>query len=283
MATCYIVATPIGNLGDFTPRAQETLANVTTIFAEDTRVTGHLLRHFSIHTPLKSLHEHNEVARIESIVTHLDAGHSVAIVSDAGTPLISDPGYKVVTHLREKGYPVIPIPGASALITALSVSGLPTDRFLFEGFLPARSGQRQSRLSPLVDEPRTLIFYESSHRILAMLTDLVALFGAEREAFIGREMTKRFEQYLKGTLGELLTHFTTEKDEKRGEFVVIIKGADRTEEPTKSIETTELLTLLLKEGLPIKQITRIAEALTGGSKNELYQQALALKEQQSLL
>lgn len=277
MSTCYIVATPIGNLDDLSPRAIQTLQNVSRVFAEDTRVSSRLFAHFGIHTPLTSLHEHNEHGRIEQLASLLSEGQSVAIISDAGTPLISDPGYPVVVALRERGFKVIPIPGPSALITALSVAGIPTDRFAFEGFLPAKSGQRRAKLTELIFEERTLIFYESSHRIVAMLEDLAELFGEERTAFVGREMTKRFEDYRTATLGELRNHYRKESGEVRGEFVVVTKGADR-KLAEKGVDGEQLLAILLAEGLPLKQISTVAHKILGQPKNELYQQLLTMRE-----
>ncbi len=279
MATCYVVATPIGNLADLSPRAREVLASVATIYAEDTRVTAHLLTQFGLRVPLVSLHEHNEMERIEPMKAQLERGESVAIVSDAGTPLISDPGFPVVAALREAGFSIIPIPGPSALITALSVSGIPTDRFTFEGFLPPKSGARLNRLEKLSEKSETLIFYESSHRILAMLESAIEAFGADREAFIGREMTKHFESYQQGELSSLLEYFLNHKDEIRGEFVVIIRGKNRTDEPSDehSVNHLSLLNILLDEGLPQKQIVSIAQKVTGLPKNQLYQTILSLK------
>ena len=279
MSTCYVIATPIGNLQDMTPRAVEVLGSVSAIFAEDTRVSARLLVHFGISCPLISLHEHNEMSRVEKIKSFLEAGESVAIISDAGTPLISDPGFTVVRHLREEGFTVVPIPGVSAIITALSVAGIPTDRFTFIGFLPSKKGQRRTELSTLSHVTHTQIFYESSHRILAMLEDLQEIFGESRAIFVGREMTKRFEDYRYGTVKELHAHYLVHEGEVRGEFVVVTSGVEkREEENTSGLDVSQLLQVLLAEKLPLKQISLILHKVTGRAKNELYQELLALKD-----
>lgn len=277
MAICYIVATPIGNLADLSQRALETLKSVAVVFAEDTRVSGRLLSHFGISAKLLSLHEHNERERTAQVVRYLEEGESVAIISDAGTPLISDPGYPVVAHLRQHDFDVIPIPGPSAIITALSVSGLPTDRFTFEGFLPSKKGERVTKLLNLQSEPRTMVFYESSHRITAMLSDAVEVFGEHHPAFFGREMTKHFEEYRGGTLGELLTYLTDHSDKVRGEFVVAIGGVTESESDQSSVSDEALLTALLAEGIPVKQAVKVATKLSATPKNRLYEMALTLK------
>lgn len=275
---CYIVATPIGNLGDISSRALAVLAEVKVIFAEDTRVSGLLLHHFGIKTPMKSLHEHNEGERVALIKGYLEEGEAIAIVSDAGTPLISDPGYLVVNQLRHAGYQVIPIPGPSALIAALSVSGLPTDRFSFFGFLSAKKGERLKQLGALASENRTMVFYESSHRIKAMLKDCIAIFGENHQAFLGREMTKRFESYQKATLSALLLGLEENPKTTRGEFVVILKGVSPQEKVSQNqISNEKILTTLLKNKLPLKQAVTIAAELSPTSKNELYALALQLK------
>lgn len=277
MSTCYVVATPIGNIEDWSPRAIETLKTVDLIFAEDTRHSAKLMQLFNITTPMRSLHDHNEIDRIDEISNLLNDGQSIAIISDAGTPLISDPGFKVVRALREQEQIIIPIPGVSALITALSVSGIATDRFSFEGFLPAKSSGRKSKMDALKKDPRTLIFYESSHRIIEMLKDAISVFGADRYAFIGREMTKHYESYLSNTLEELLTYYQAHSDEQRGEYVVVIEGCPATTtEPTDGIDLQELLEVLLAE-LPLKQAVSIAMKITKLSKNHIYQTALTIQ------
>ncbi|MGB1092022.1 MAG: 16S rRNA (cytidine(1402)-2'-O)-methyltransferase, partial [Oceanobacter sp.] len=202
-ATLYIVATPIGNLSDLTERARQTLNSVDLIACEDTRHTQKLLQHLGLHKPLISVHDHNERDRVEHIRNELVAGKNIALVSDAGTPLISDPGYALVQVLREEGFSVTPIPGPSALITALSAAGLPTDRFIFEGFLPHKSNARKEMLESAAQEPRTLIYYESRHRILASVADMIEVLGEERQACIARELTKTFETWYRGSLGEI--------------------------------------------------------------------------------
>ena len=276
MSTCYVVATPIGNIEDWSPRAIETLKTVDLIFAEDTRHSAKLMQLFSISTPMRSLHDHNETDRIDEILNLLNEDKSIAIISDAGTPLISDPGFKVVRALREHEQKVIPIPGVSALITALSVSGIATDRFSFEGFLPAKSSGRKSKMDALRKDPRTLIFYESSHRIIEMLKDAISVFGEERYAFIGREMTKRYESYISNTLEELLTYYQTHSDEQRGEYVVVIEGSSAEIEQSEGVDLNELLEILLAE-LPLKQAVNIAMKITKLSKNHVYQTALTIQ------
>lgn len=276
MSTCYVVATPIGNIEDWSPRAIETLKTVDLIFAEDTRHSAKLMQLFSISTPMRSLHDHNETDRIDEILNLLNDDKSIAIISDAGTPLISDPGFKVVRALREHEQKVIPIPGVSALITALSVSGIATDRFSFEGFLPAKSSGRKSKMDALRKDPRTLIFYESSHRIIEMLKDAISVFGEKRYAFIGREMTKRYESYISNTLEELLTYYQTHSDEQRGEYVVVIEGSNAETEQSEGVDLNELLEILLAE-LPLKQAVNIAMKITKLSKNYVYQTALTIQ------
>lgn len=278
MSTCYVIATPIGNLQDMTPRAVEVLGSVSAIFAEDTRVSARLLVHFGISSPLISLHEHNEMSRVEKIKDFLAKGESVAIISDAGTPLISDPGFTVVRSLREEGFSVVPIPGVSAIITALSVAGIPTDRFTFIGFLPSKKGQRRTELSKLSHVTHTQIFYESSHRIVVMLEDLQEIFGESRAIFVGREMTKRFEDYRYGTAKELHEHYQANEGEVRGEFVVVTSGVEKREEDSSGLDFSQLLQVLIAEKLPLKQISLILHKVTGRAKNELYQELLALKD-----
>lgn len=266
--TLHVVATPIGNLEDISARARRVLAEVDLIAAEDTRHTQPLLMHFGISTPMLALHEHNEDARAEELVARLLGGASIALVSDAGTPLVSDPGYRLVRAARAAGVVVSPVPGACAAIAALSVAGLASDRFCFEGFLPAKPAARRSRLEALAAEPRTLVFYESSHRIEAMLADCAALLG-EREAVLARELTKRFETVLDGSVAQLAARVAADADQRRGEFVVIIAGAPE--------DTDAALTLgrrafdLLREHLPPSQAARLAAELSGAPRKALYQ------------
>jgi 16S rRNA (cytidine1402-2'-O)-methyltransferase len=270
----YVVATPIGNRADITQRALDILGSVTRILAEDTRHSGNLLRSLGIATPLLSLHEHNEQLQVEPLLARLHAGESLALVSDAGTPLISDPGYRIVRAARQAGIRVVPVPGASALIAALSVAGLPTDRFVFEGFLPTRTAARRARLQMLVAEPRTLVFYEASHRIQECIADMQALFGGEREAVIARELTKTFEQVQRGSLAELGVWLAADDNHRRGEFVVLVAGAPEIEDDEVGADPRRVLEILLRE-LPVKQAAALAAEITGVRKNALYQLALA--------
>ena len=271
----YVVATPIGNLGDFSARAIEVLGQVSRIAAEDTRHSAPLLHRHGIATPMLSLHEHNERERVAQLIAELQSGAAIGLISDAGTPLISDPGFHLVRAARAQGIRVIPIPGACALIAALSAAGLPTDRFVFEGFLPAKSAARRARLETLRNETRTLAFYESSHRIVDTLGDMVAVIGAQRPAVLARELTKTFETIHDGRLDELLTFVSNDANQRKGEFVLLVQGA--ADIPEDAAETGRVLGILLDE-LPVKQATALAERITGVKKNELYTLALSLKE-----
>ena len=271
----YVVATPIGNLEDLSPRARRILAEVQLIAAEDTRHTGALLAHFGIGTPLLSLHEHNEAARTPRLVERLRAGESVALVSDAGTPLISDPGFDLVRAARAAGVTVTPIPGPSAVIAALSVAGLPTDRFVFEGFLPAKSAARRARLETLTTDTRTLVFYEAVHRLKESLADMARIFGEERAALVARELTKLHETLSHGTLAELVAAFDKNSDELKGEVVVLVAGAPAEQSSATNIEAERLLRILLEE-LPVKQAASLAARISGGNKNQLYARAIEI-------
>lgn len=275
----YVVATPIGNLSDITERARSVLGAVDRIAAEDTRHTRGLLSHLGISKPMLSLHEHNEREQSQRLLDLLQAGESIALVSDAGTPLISDPGYHLVRQARAAGFSVVPVPGVSALVTALSVSGLPTDRFRFEGFLPAKAAGRRERLQSLVMETATLVFYESSHRIQACLDDLCVIFGDGREAVLARELTKTFETILGGKLGEMRDSLQQDANQRKGEFVVIVHGAEAGEMAVDEQEIDRMLRILLQE-LPVKQAASLAAKMLGRPKNELYQKALVLKAQE---
>ena len=266
--TLFIVATPIGNLGDLSPRAQQTLREVAAICAEDTRRSGQLLAHFGIATPLLALHEHNEDAIAQKIVARLQAGDSLALVSDAGTPLVSDPGFRLVRAARAAGIKVSPLPGPSALVAALSVAGLPSDRFTFEGFLPAKASARRERLQGLAAEPRTLIFYESSHRIAETLADMAQAFGDERPAVLARELSKLFETVLDGSLGQLRGRVETDPDQRKGEFVVLVQGAGE-DADAKVIEGRRLYARL-KDHLPPSTAAKLAAELSGAPRKELY-------------
>lgn len=271
----YVVATPIGNLADISRRALEVLAEVAVIAAEDTRHTRRLLSYFGIDKPLISLHEHNEAQRLPALLARLEAGGAVALVSDAGTPLINDPGFRLVREARARGLPVSPIPGACSIIAALSVAGLPTDRFVFEGFLPSRASARRRHLEKLCREPRTLCFLESSHRIGAALQDLAAVFGPDRMASLARELTKRYETVRLDTLAGLADWVASQAERERGEFVLVVAGACIEAQPTQPARLSpETVLELLLEELPVKQAARLAARLTGASRNTLYRLAL---------
>ncbi|WP_313493123.1 16S rRNA (cytidine(1402)-2'-O)-methyltransferase [Stenotrophomonas sp.] len=269
-ATLYVVATPIGNLADLSPRAQEVLRSVAAICAEDTRHTGQLLSHFGISKPLVALHDHNEEAMAERVVARLLGGESLAVVSDAGTPLVSDPGFRLVRAARAAGVRISPIPGACAAIAALSVAGLPSDRFVFEGFLPAKGAARRERLNKLAAETGTLVFYESSHRIAESLADMVAAFGAERPAVVARELTKLFETVLDGSLEQLLAKVLADDNQRKGEFVVMVQGAGDDEQAR--IAEGRRLYAKLNEHLPPSTAAKLAAELSGAPRKALYGQ-----------
>ncbi|KSW26335.1 16S rRNA (cytidine(1402)-2'-O)-methyltransferase [Pseudomonas citronellolis] len=276
LGTLYVVATPIGNLDDISARAQRTLREVALIAAEDTRHSIRLLQHFGIETPLAACHEHNEREQGGRFITRLLAGDDVALVSDAGTPLISDPGYHLVRQARAAGIRVVPVPGACALIAGLSAAGLPSDRFVFEGFLPAKTAGRKARLEALREEPRTLIFYEAPHRILECIQDMVEVFGEARQAVLARELTKTFET-LKGLpLGELRDWVAADANQQRGECVLLLAGWEAPEDEGIDAESLRVLDLLLAE-LPVKRAAALAAEITGVRKNLLYQAALERK------
>jgi 16S rRNA (cytidine1402-2'-O)-methyltransferase len=270
--TLFVVATPIGNLEDLSPRARQTLAEVDLVAAEDTRHTGRLLSHLGVKTRQIALHEHNEARVAAAVIEQLKGGKSVALVSDAGTPLVSDPGYRLVRAAHENGIRVAPVPGASAVTAALSVSGLPTDRFAFEGFPPAKQAARRKWLQARAADARTLVFFEAVHRIAATLADMVDVFGADREAFLGRELTKLHEQCVVASLGELLADVNGGRIAAKGEFVVAVGGA--TEAPGSSLEVDRLLAELL-ELVPARQAAAIAARVTGGRRNALYERIIA--------
>jgi len=273
----YVVATPIGNLRDISARALDVLADVDVILAEDTRHSARLLNHYGIATPCRSFHDHNEAHQVARIVSRIADGERVALVSDAGTPLISDPGFRLVAALREQGHAVIPIPGPSAVISALSVAGLATDRFCFEGFLPARTSARRRALQTLSGERRTLVFFESPRRVVETIADLGTVFGPDRPAVLARELTKMHESVISTTLAELLSWLEEHPERCRGEFVIAVAGAsvDDEEHDQVRVSTAELLRVLVAE-LPVKRAVAVAAGLTGAKRNALYQQALAL-------
>lgn len=272
-----MVATPIGNRDDISARAVSVLQSVDLIAAEDTRHSARLMSHFQITTPLVAYHDHGHEAQGERIFAALDEGQDVALISDAGTPLVSDPGFRLVRSARERAYKVIPLPGACAAITALSAAGLPSDRFCFEGFLPAKQSQRRKALDLLVKETRTMIFYEAPHRIIAAVEDLLEVFGAEREATLARELTKTYETVLNGNLGELLAQIKNDINQQKGEMVVVVRGFDGEVQSAQAHEEERVLKLLLAD-LPVKQAASLAAKICGGQRNSLYKKALDLKQ-----
>lgn len=274
----YLVATPIGNMGDISARAREILAAASVVAAEDTRHSGRLLRELGLERPLLSLHEHNERARAAELVARLKAGETVALVSDAGTPLVSDPGYPLVRAAVAAGITVSPVPGPCAAIAALAASGLPADRFCFEGFLPARAGARRERLAELAAEARTLVIYEAPHRIAASLADLASALGQERRACIARELTKLHESFYRGTLGELEERARSDADLRRGESVIMVEGAAAREENGARLDAA--LAVLLKH-LPPSAAAAAAAELTGARRNDAYARALEIAEKPS--
>ena len=278
--TLYVVATPIGNLDDLSPRAREVLARVDLIAAEDTRVTGRLLSHFGITARQTALHEHNEESKATEVIKALKNGKSVAIVSDAGTPLISDPGYRLVRKAHEAGIVVSPLPGPSAALAALSASGLPTDRFVFEGFLPAKKAARRKRLAALDAETRTMVFFESVHRLAACIADMIHTFGAGRAAAIGRELSKMHEQCTSAELASLAAMLADGRVPEKGEFVIVVAGAPAAAQARASLDTDVLLREL-SAVLPGRQAAEIAARVSGAKTNALYRKMLALKSKKA--
>lgn len=274
LGTLFVVATPIGNIADISARAIRTLKDVDLICAEDTRHSQRLIQHYQIDTPMMSLHEHNEVARIDQIARRLQEGQNIALISDAGTPLISDPGFKLVRELRQQGHRISPIPGPSAIITALSIAGLATDSFSFWGFLPAKSSGRIQVFNNLSHHRETLIFYESSHRILDCLKDLYQSMG-DRELVIARELTKTFETILSGKVSDLVEKVAADLDQQKGEFVLMVSGGN--EQPTEMDLATEKLMAALLQELPPNKAAKIAAQVSGLKKKVLYQWALEQK------
>lgn len=271
----YVVATPIGNLDDITLRAIETLRNCDLIAAEDTRHSRQLLNHYQIKTRLISYHEHTDSRDIERLIELLESGTRVSLISDAGTPLISDPGYRLVAMARQKGIAVCPIPGVTALIAGLSVAGLPTDRFVFEGFLPAKQAARCRRLEGLVAESRTIVFYESPHRLRVSLQAMIDVFGQSRKVFLVRELTKRYENHFYGEMESALAW--VDEDNSRGEFVIIVE-ARKQEVSLTSLEEKALETVRLLQGdLPVKRAVAVAASINGVRKNSLYKLYLSKK------
>ncbi|HAD30779.1 MULTISPECIES: 16S rRNA (cytidine(1402)-2'-O)-methyltransferase [unclassified Methylophaga] len=275
-AALYIVATPIGNLADISARAIEVLSSVDVIAAEDTRHSKYLLQHHGIETSTISLHEHNEQQRSELLLSRIAAGESIALISDAGTPLISDPGYRLVNMAREQGIKVIPIPGACAVIAALSASGLSAERFAFEGFLPPKSTARLQALKSLANEPRTLIFYESPKRMVASLQDMLTVFGGDRKACLARELTKMFETIVTLPLAELVDVVINDANHQKGEIVLLVEGQAAVVDSDEA-EEVRVLQILLDE-VSLKQAAAITASILGIKKNKAYEMALKLQQ-----
>lgn len=274
----YVVATPIGNLQDISERAIATLKGVSRIAAEDTRHSARLLSHFGINTPMVALHEHNEREITPQLLDRLAAGDDLALISDAGTPLISDPGFCLVRAARAAGFRLVPVPGPAACIAALSVAGLPADHFVFEGFLPARAAARRRRLEELARERRTLVFHESSHRIIECIADMAEILGGDRPAVVARELTKMFETIESGALGALLDWLQADSDQQKGEFVVLVQGCPAAGDGVLDESARQVLAVLVAE-LPLKQAASLAAKITGLARNELYAQALEMKKE----
>ncbi|MBN3991094.1 MAG: 16S rRNA (cytidine(1402)-2'-O)-methyltransferase [Nostoc sp. NMS2] len=272
--TLYVVGTPIGNLEDITFRAVRILQTVDIIAAEDTRHTGKLLQHFQVKTPQVSYHEHNRTSRIPELLEHLVNNKAIALVSDAGMPGISDPGYELVKACIEAGISVVPIPGPSAAITALSAAGLPTDRFVFEGFLPAKTQQRQEHLESLQTESRTLIFYESPHRLRDTLQDLADVWGSDRQIVLGRELTKLYEEFWRGTIAEAIAHYS--QREPQGEYTLVVAGIPASQPQLTEEELKAELKLLINQGISRSQASRQLAKFTSLPRRQLYQLALSL-------
>jgi 16S rRNA (cytidine1402-2'-O)-methyltransferase len=274
--TLWVVATPIGNLEDLAPRAQRILAEADLVVCEDTRHSGRLLAAFGIKQRLASLHEHNEARVAPGLVERLAAGECLALVSDAGTPLLSDPGYRLVRAAAQAGVTVSPVPGPSALLAALSVAGLPTDRFAFEGFLPARAAARRSRLQALADEPRTLVFFEAGNRVAGLLQDAAECLGADREAVLARELTKLHEQVYRGGIAELAARVCDDPDASRGEMVVLLAGRAEAQAGEGDRALLQQLLPALLEELPPSRAVKLAVKLSGVPRREVYELALRL-------
>lgn len=277
MNTLYIVATPIGNLNDISLRALEILKSVSLIAAEDTRHSQKLLQHCGINTQLIAYHEHNERESVNKLIDILKSGKSIALISDAGTPCISDPGYHLVKAALENHIKVVPIPGACAAISALSASGLPSDHFIFEGFLPTTSTSRKNKLAKLKSETRTLIFYEAPHRIEESVRDLCEIFGPDREVTLARELTKTFETIYKSNLKNLYDFIQKDVNQSKGECVVIVKGISPEELEQHNLDEAKKLVLILLENMPLKKAVKITSELLSMSKNLLYDEALKLR------
>lgn len=273
-----IVSTPIGNLGDISERALQTLRDADYVLAEDTRRARQLLTHFAISQSLVSCHEHNERKRVASVLNDLAEGKTIALISDAGTPLINDPGYQLVSAVRQAGYKVSPIPGASSIIAALCVSGLPTDQFFYQGFLPAKSSARKAMLESFKNETYTVVFLESTHRIVASVQDMLAVLGESRQVTLARELTKQYETIVDGDLSQILAYLLEEENHTKGEFVVMIAGAQEVPKAHETGIDPETLMSALLEELPVKPASKVASKLLGIKRNQLYDLALKLKD-----
>ena len=272
----YVIATPIGNLDDMTLRAARVLEEVDVIAAEDTRHSKVLLRHFGITTPMIPLHEHNEDRQATQLVRQLQEGRSIGLISDAGTPLISDPGYRLVRAAHDSGIVPVPVPGASAMLAMLSVAGMPADHFVFEGFLPARGSARRAQLEKLAAETRSLVFYESSHRIMDSLNDMASLFGADRQCSVGRELTKKFETVYRGSLQSVIDELAADEQQQRGEFVVVMHGA-QVNDDGQLVAAQHTMDILCEE-LPLSQAASLAARISGVRKKRLYEYGLSRKK-----
>lgn len=274
----YVVPTPLGNLSDLTQRAADVLRQVAWVAAEDTRHSAPLLKHIGSSARLLAAHEHNEEHAAQQVITRLAAGESVALVSDAGTPAISDPGARLVARVRAAGHRVIPLPGPCAAVTALSASGLTESHFLFYGFLPARAKQREDVLRGLADLPYALVFYEAPHRILESVTSLAAVLGSPRTLVLARELTKIFESIHSAPIDDVLTWLQEDANRQRGEFVLMVSGAPEPTDDGAQGESARVLKLLLDDGLPVKQAAKLVHSITGAAKNAMYELALSLKK-----
>ena len=274
----YLVATPIGDMTDITPRALGILSTVDVVAVEDKRRSSRLFSHFGIKTPMISYHDHSEEKQVKKIIDELLCGKSVALISDAGTPLISDPGYKLVNAAKDKSIKVSPVPGPCALIAAISASGLPSDRFIFEGFLPPKSIARITKIQNISADSRTIIFYEAPHRILETLIDMIKVIGPSRKIVLARELTKTYETFISGTLECVLEIIEKDLNQQKGEIVIVLAGADSSEEKIETQDSKRILSVLLEE-LPLKQAVSLGSKITGIQKNIFYKLALDLKKQ----
>ena len=274
----YLVATPIGDMTDIAPRALDILNIVDIVAVEDKRRSSRLFSHFGIKTPMISYHDHSEEKQVKKIIDELLCGKSVALISDAGTPLISDPGYKLVNAAKDKSIKVSPVPGPCALIAAISASGLPSDRFIFEGFLPSKSIPRITKIQNISADSRTIIFYEAPHRILETLIDMIKVIGPSRKIVLARELTKTYETFISGTLESVLQIIEKDLNQQKGEIVIVLAGADSSEKKIETQDSKRILSVLLEE-LPLKQAVSLGSKITGIQKNIFYKLALDLKKQ----